>query len=103
MVSTARPAPPRRNLRNMPQVLKAGGAFDRSFGLAMLLSWLARHAVRTPRAVTLKERLGMLPRTNLPIERSVVISWNEHQVPFIEAESDADVAVATWPKAVSRS
>jgi len=43
---------------------------------------------------TLEERLAMLPRTGLPMERRVAIRWNQHQVPFIEAETDNDLAVA---------
>ena len=35
----------------------------------------------------------MLPRTG-PVSAPVSIHWNEHQIPFIEAENDADLAVA---------
>ena len=47
-----------------------------------------------PRETTLDQRLGVFPTANLPIERPVSISWNEYQVPFIEAETDADAAFA---------
>jgi len=30
----------------------------------------------------------------VPLKKSVVIHWNEHQVPFIEANTDADLAMA---------
>ncbi|MBK8176439.1 MAG: penicillin acylase family protein [Rhodospirillales bacterium] len=40
----------------------------------------------------LAERLGDFPTTGLPLARPVVVYWNEHQVPFIEAESDDDAA-----------
>ena len=36
----------------------------------------------------------MLPRTGLPVEKPVAIRWNRHQVPFIEAQTDHDLAVA---------
>lgn len=47
-----------------------------------------------PETATLAERLGAMPTLGLPLDRPVVIHWNEHQVPFIEAESDDDLAVA---------
>jgi penicillin amidase len=74
--------------------LKASGALDRAIGLAMLLGCLARHAVRRRRVFTLEMRLAMLPRSGLPIENPVAIAWNANQVPFIEAASDEDLAVA---------
>ncbi len=47
-----------------------------------------------PRKTTLGERLGTFPTDNLPIKGPVTVSWNEFQVPFIEAETDADAAFA---------
>ena len=47
-----------------------------------------------PTAVSLQERLAAFPTDGLPLERPVVIRWNEHQVPFIEAETDHDLAFA---------
>ncbi len=35
----------------------------------------------------------MLPRRNLPLWQPAVIHWNDHQVPYIEAGSDRDLAV----------
>ncbi len=69
-------------------------ALDKIAGLALLLACLGRHAVGRRRVYGLDERLAMLPRTGLPIERPVTIHWNQHQVPFIEAETDEDLAVA---------
>jgi len=40
------------------------------------------------------DRLAMLPRKGLPIAAPVRIHWDEHQIPFIEAETDDDLAVA---------
>ena len=42
----------------------------------------------------LEERLAMLPQTGLPVEQPVAIRWNRHHVPFIEAQTDQDLAVA---------
>jgi len=39
-------------------------------------------------------RLATLPTDDLPVERPVTIRWNEHQVPYIEAETDGDAAFA---------
>ncbi|SKA30227.1 penicillin amidase [Enhydrobacter aerosaccus] len=36
----------------------------------------------------------MLPLDNAPVQRAVEIRWNDHAVPFIEAESSHDLAVA---------
>src|SRR5215470_15481959 len=47
-----------------------------------------------PRPRSLAERLAMLPTKGLPLRKRVVVRWNEHQVPFIEAENDDDLAVA---------
>jgi penicillin amidase len=69
-------------------------AADKLSGLAVLLPHLARQALRRRRTCGLEERFAMLPRSGLPIERPVTIFWNRHQVPFIEAETDGDLAVA---------
>ncbi|SEP77965.1 penicillin amidase [Faunimonas pinastri] len=47
-----------------------------------------------PPSRTLAERLAMLRTRGLPLQGPVRIHWNEHQVPFIEAETDDDLAVA---------
>ena len=39
-------------------------------------------------------RLDAFPTVGLPLEGETVIHWNEHQVPFIFAEKDADAAFA---------
>lgn len=36
------------------------------------------------------ERLAVFPTEGLPLERPATIRWNEHMVPFIEAETDRD-------------
>ncbi|HEY1719713.1 MAG TPA: penicillin acylase family protein [Magnetospirillaceae bacterium] len=45
-------------------------------------------------SVSLTQRLAALPTSSAPVKAPVQISWDEHQVPFIEAESDEDLAVA---------
>jgi penicillin amidase len=46
-----------------------------------------------PPARSQAERLAALP-TSLPVAAPVTIHWNRHHIPFIEAGSDADLAVA---------
>lgn len=45
-----------------------------------------------PRAIGLEERLEGMPAADLPLERPVTIRWNAQMVPFIEAETDRDLA-----------
>ncbi|MFO1188051.1 MAG: penicillin acylase family protein [Alphaproteobacteria bacterium] len=47
-----------------------------------------------PPPATLDERLAAFPTRNLPIDGPVTIHFDQHQVPFIEAQSDDDLAVA---------
>src|SRR5215469_11718895 len=84
----ARDAVPQRRAENR------GSRLDRLLGAAFVIGGLARFAVRRRPAVTIEERLAMLPRAGAPVERPVTIRWNRHQVPFIIAESDRDLAAA---------
>src|SRR5689334_16312812 len=43
---------------------------------------------------SLAQRLAMLPVEGAPVSATVRISWDQHQVPFVEAETDADLAFA---------
>jgi len=45
-----------------------------------------------PKNLSMTERLANFPKENLPLENPVTIRWNEFQVPFIEAQSDRDLA-----------
>jgi penicillin amidase len=65
-------------------------------GLGVVSSLLAGCALITslPRPTTLAERLAAFPTRGLPLEGRVVVYWNDRQVPFIEAETDADAAFA---------
>src|SRR4051812_527209 len=60
----------------------------------MLVAHLARHSFRRRPTLTLRDRLSMLPRTGLPITAPVTIYWDDHQIPFIKAATDDDLAVA---------
>ncbi len=47
-----------------------------------------------PRDVTTADRLAAFPTRDLPLERPVTIRWNAYQVPYVEAETDRDLAFA---------
>ncbi|MEX2647954.1 MAG: penicillin acylase family protein [Alphaproteobacteria bacterium] len=60
--------------------------------LAARLSWsLLRHP--PPRRVSLAERLANLPLRGAPVVSPVTVRWNDNQIPWLEAERDADLAV----------
>jgi len=66
-------------------------------GLALLLAMTALLpgcATLNPPAVGVEERLAALPREGLALQRPVTIRWNSHLVPWIEAETDTDLAFA---------
>ena len=65
-------------------------------GVALISFFVAGCAVLRPlpSESTIDQRLAAFPSETLPLERPVAIHWNEHQVPFIEAETDADAAFA---------
>ena len=46
------------------------------------------------RPVRRAARLAAFPTEGLPVERPVTIRWNEQLVPYVEAETDRDLAVA---------
>ncbi len=47
-----------------------------------------------PEPTTLEDRLAAFPRRDMPLEKPVAIRWDDHQVPWIEAGTDADLAFA---------
>ncbi|MCX7356316.1 MAG: penicillin acylase family protein [Alphaproteobacteria bacterium] len=47
-----------------------------------------------PAPTTVDQRLSQFPTANLPIDHAVTIRWDDHQIPYIIAESDADAAFA---------
>ena len=66
----------------------------RALGVSLAAGLLARSGpIRMPHR-TLGERLAALPLRDLPLERPVTIRWNDHQVPFIEAQNERDLAAA---------
>ncbi|HEX3483873.1 MAG TPA: penicillin acylase family protein [Micropepsaceae bacterium] len=69
-------------------------AFGR-YGTAATLFWrFAAASLQRQRRLSLEDRLAMLPLTGAPISRPVDIHWDAHQIPFIEAQSDDDLATA---------
>jgi len=62
---------------------------------SLTLLWrLARDYLRKPAALDVRQRLAMLPLKGAPVGSPVRIRWDDHQVPFIDAASDEDLAVA---------
>ncbi len=58
------------------------------------LAWrLARDLVRPVKRLSVAQRLAMIPASGAPLSRPVTVWFDEHQIPFIEAESDEDLAV----------
>lgn len=47
-----------------------------------------------PKPTGVEQRLAMLPTDDLPLKQPVTIRWDDHQIPFIEAETDDDAAFA---------
>lgn len=70
--------------------------FRTSLGMARLAARIIIGALTrgAPRSRTVGERLAALPRAGLPLNAPVAIRWNDHQIPWIEAEHDTDLAVA---------
>jgi penicillin amidase len=64
------------------------------FAAVACVLWLGGCAALHPKPQTMAERLTALPRTSLPLEKPVTIRWNKYQVPFVEAETDHDLAFA---------
>jgi penicillin G amidase len=67
-----------------------------ALGALRLSTYLRFFASKPPLAntVSLEERLASFPASGAPLEKPVEIRWNRHLVPFIEAETDRDLAVA---------
>lgn len=47
-----------------------------------------------PQETSVADRLAMMPRDGLDLERPVSIRWDAHQIPFITARTDGDAAYA---------
>lgn len=62
--------------------------------IAPFLWHLAKHCAKGWPVISVRSRLQMLPHKGLPLRESVLIHWDEHQIPFIEARNDEDLAAA---------
>jgi penicillin G amidase len=60
--------------------------------LPMLAPLLSACAALAPGRVTTAERLAAFPTQALPLERPVTVRWNRFGVPWIEAQTDRDLA-----------
>ena len=67
---------------------------DRLAGTALLFGSVARRAIRRRKPRTLTERLAAFPGSGWPVSAPVTVRCDDHHVPFIEAQSDEDLAVA---------
>jgi penicillin amidase len=47
-----------------------------------------------PKPITQAERMRQFPKDGLPTEQPVTLRWNSYHVPYIEAKTDRDLAVA---------
>ncbi len=63
-------------------------------GLPHLLSFLALPFRMRGRKRTLSQRLSDFPIQDLPLEKTVLVRFDDHQIPFLEGETDRDVALA---------
>lgn len=69
-------------------------AFRNYSAAAKLLCRIAAAGLKPQRTLSLERRLAILPLSGAPVSRPVQIHWNAHQVPFLQAETDADLATA---------
>lgn len=58
-------------------------------------AWFGIAAPRPPKpgTISLADRLAALPLHDAPLRRPAVVRWNDHAVPFIEADHDDDLPV----------
>ena len=70
-------------------------SISRLHGILVVASTIVRGLLGPrPRRIDRAARLAALPTRGLPLRAPVTIHWNDHQVPFIEAAHDEDLAVA---------
>ncbi len=65
-----------------------------SVSFLIVVTNLAGCAALNAKQVTLEQRLDMFPKGPYPVKEAVTIRWNDHQVPFVEASNDNDLAFA---------
>jgi penicillin G amidase len=58
----------------------------------LLAPLLCACAALTPARVTTEDRLAAFPKSGLPLEHPVTVRWNSYGVPWIEAQTDHDLA-----------
>ncbi len=63
-------------------------------GFGALAASIAARGRRRSKPRSLDERLAMVPTRGLPVDSAVVMRWNDQMVPFVQAASDRDAAVA---------
>ncbi|KAA5606718.1 penicillin acylase family protein [Roseospira marina] len=61
-------------------------------GLSALATAACGLLTPLPEPTALEDRLSAFPTANLPLDGPVTVHWAPHQIPFIEATSDADAA-----------
>jgi penicillin amidase len=86
-----------RFLRQFRRLRRSRVAAQRLLAHAIALatmSLLAGCNALYPEPIDTATRLAMFPVTGLPIEQPIVIRWNAQQVPYIEAQTDRDLAFA---------
>lgn len=59
---------------------------------SLLIVFVFCYSAPLPEKQNVTERLGALPLKHAPVQTPVKIHWNEHQIPFIVAQSDDDAA-----------
>ncbi len=84
-----RTAPARRRRR----VLRAAVALCTAIAFSVLVVGCMLRPAR-PGSISTLERVATMPATDLRNRAPLAIHWNAHQVPFIEAQDDADVPYA---------
>ena len=69
-------------------------ALGRYGAAARLFCRFAAAGLKVHRKRSLKDRLAMLPLHGAPIAHPVDIYWDAHQIPFVDAQTDDDLAAA---------
>ena len=70
------------------------GFLDKCWGVLVGLGIFGKAVITKPSPKTLQQRLAMLPTDKLPLQAAVNIYWNDQLIPFVEAQSKADLAQA---------
>lgn len=67
--------------------------WQKSVSLAGLAGRIAASSLRRRRALSLEDRLAGFASCRLPVGGELRVRWDPHQIPFIEASDDRDLAV----------